>query len=284
MGRRIVVRASPFRGGSVGRLSSGSRHGPNLKPGNVMIGGHGRARITDFGLAVPGENTPGAVVERGLPPGTRAAPFTRHTGPSPRIRARAGFLAPSMIPRMFRLETARLFIREWDPADRPAFRAMAQDPVVMRYINGGVPLTEEEIDAALGRQRRHAAELGFCMGALVEKASGEVVGVAGLQPLGTTGDLEIGWWLSPRVWGRGYATEAGQAAMTHVLETLGRERVVAIIDPPNEASKRVAMRLGLRLVRRTTGVELGHRLPEIVVDLFAREARETGPAAELPLA
>jgi len=172
---------------------------------------------------------------------------------------------------MFRLETERLVIREWEPSDRPAFRAMAQDPVVMRYINDGVPLSEEQIDAALSRQRRNAEELGFCMGALVEKASGEVVGVAGIQPLGTTGDLEIGWWLAQRVWKRGYATEAGEAAMRHVLETLGRARVVAIIDPPNEASKRVAARLGLRLERRTNGVELGHRLPEIVVDLFSRE-------------
>lgn len=172
---------------------------------------------------------------------------------------------------MFRLETERLVIREWEPGDREAFRAMAQDPVVMRYINGGVPLSEEEIDATLARQGRNAEVHGFCMGALVEKASGEVIGVAGLQPLGTTGDLEIGWWLAPRVWGRGFATEAGAAAMNHVLGTLGRPRVVAIIDPPNEASKRVAARLGLRFVRQTNGVELGHRLPEIVVDLFVRE-------------
>ncbi|MBI2212950.1 MAG: GNAT family N-acetyltransferase [Acidobacteria bacterium] len=172
---------------------------------------------------------------------------------------------------MFRLETERLVIREWEPRDRDAFRAMAQDTVVMRYINGGCPLSEDEIDAALARQRRNASELGYCMGALVEKATGQVVGVAGMQPLGTTGDLEIGWWLAPRVWGRGYATEAGGAAKSHVFEYLGRKRVVAIIDPPNEPSKRVALRLGLRFERRATGEELGHRLPDIVVDLFGLE-------------
>jgi RimJ/RimL family protein N-acetyltransferase len=43
---------------------------------------------------------------------------------------------------MFRLETERLVIREWQPGDRDAFRAMAQDPVVMRYLNGGLPLSE----------------------------------------------------------------------------------------------------------------------------------------------
>ena len=110
------------------------------------------------------------------------------------------------------------------------------------------------------------------MGALVEKSSGLVVGVAGTQPLGTTGDLEIGWWLARPFWGRGYATEAGAAAMRHVLETLGRPRVTAIVDPGNEASVRVVKRLGMHYEGRYTGAQLGHRIAEMVVDLFRKEA------------
>src|SRR6185436_10207143 len=114
---------------------------------------------------------------------------------------------------MFTLETERLLIRPWQPADRPALKALTDDPLVMRYVHGGVPYAEEEIDEFLGRQARQLAEHELCMGALVEKSSGRVMGVAGVQPLGTTGDLEIGWWLAPDCWGRGYATEAGAAAM-----------------------------------------------------------------------
>lgn len=172
---------------------------------------------------------------------------------------------------MFQLETERLLIRPWQPEDRPQFTAFTQDPEIMRYVHGGVPYSEEEVDEWLGRQARQLAEHDVCMGALVEKASGRVVGVAGIQPLGTTGNLEIGWWLARDCWGRGYATEAGGAAMHHVLETLNRPRVVAVIDPPNEASKRVVGRLGMRYDARYTGTELGHRKPEIVVDLFVRE-------------
>jgi len=171
---------------------------------------------------------------------------------------------------MFRLETDRLLIREWQPDDRPALAGMATDPEVMRYVHGGIPFTEAQIDEMMRRQMRQAAEHGVCMGALAEKSSGRVVGVAGIQPLGTTGDLEIGWWLARDVWGRGYATEAGRAAMLHVLDMLKRPRVVAIIDPGNEPSRRVVDRLGMRFERRVTGAQLGHRLPEIVVDLFAR--------------
>jgi len=173
---------------------------------------------------------------------------------------------------MFRLETERLLIRPWEESDRAAFRAMATDPEVMRYVHGGEPYSEAEMDEFLGRQARQLEEHDLMMGALTEKATGRVAGVCGVQPLGASGDLEIGWWLDRDVWGRGYATEAGGAAMRHVLETLGRPRVVAIIDPGNVASQRVVERLGMRLAGRFTGAELKHRKPDIVVDLFVRDA------------
>ena len=171
---------------------------------------------------------------------------------------------------MFRLETDRLLIRPWIEDDRPAYRTIVDDPEVSRYVHGGRPYTDAEVDEWFARQARQLAEHGVCMGAVIEKSSGRLIGLSGTQPLGTTGDLEIGWIFARDTWGRGYATEAGAAAMRHVLETLARPRVVAIIDPDNEPSKRVAARLGMQYEARYTGAQLGHRLPEIVVDLFWR--------------
>ena len=173
---------------------------------------------------------------------------------------------------MFLLETERLVIRPWQPDDRPAFTSLMSHPEVTHYVHGGQPYSEAEVDEWFSRQARQLAEHGVCMGALIEKSTGNLAGLAGTQPLGTTGNLEIGWILARDAWGRGFATEAGAAAMRHVLETLARPRVVAIIDPDNEPSKRVAARLGMKYEARYTGEQLGHRLPEIVVDLFSREA------------
>ena len=96
---------------------------------------------------------------------------------------------------MILLESERLVVRSWSAADREDFAAMARDPELMRYIRGGTPFSEEEIDEFLARQARQLAEHCVCMGAMVEKESGRIVGVAGIQPLGTTSDLEIGWWV-----------------------------------------------------------------------------------------
>lgn len=171
---------------------------------------------------------------------------------------------------MFQLETERLIIRPWEGRDRAAFTGMARDPEVMRFVHRGEPYTDEEIDAFMARQAKNLADAGACMGAMVEKSSGRVVGVAGTQPLGRTPDFEIGWWLAREAWGRGYATEAGAAAMQHVFDVVGKPRAVAIIDPGNDASVAVALRLGMTYDRRYTGAELTHRLADIVVDLFYR--------------
>ncbi|MEO8217600.1 MAG: GNAT family N-acetyltransferase [Acidobacteriota bacterium] len=173
---------------------------------------------------------------------------------------------------MFGLTTERLVIRPWQQEDRPAFTSLMIDTEVTRFIHGGKPYTEDEVDQFLARQSRQMAEHDMCMGAAVERESDRIVGIAGVQPLGATSDLEVGWIFERASWGRGYATEAGAAAMKYVLETLMRPRVVAIIDPENAPSKRVASRLGMSYEARYTGVELGHRFPEIVVDLYFRDA------------
>lgn len=170
----------------------------------------------------------------------------------------------------FGFETERLVIRPWRPDDRAAFKALTEDAEVMRHIRAGRPYSDEEVDAWFARQATQLEQHGVCIGALVEKASGRVVGICGVQPLGTTGDFEIGWWLARDVWGRGYATEAGAGAMRYVFETLGRDRVVAIIPPENEASKQVVARLGMHHEGRRTGAELGHAKPEMVFDVYSK--------------
>jgi RimJ/RimL family protein N-acetyltransferase len=172
----------------------------------------------------------------------------------------------------FRLESDRLIIRPLRPDDRDPFIALMADPEVTRWVHGGLPYQPAEVEEFFIRCARNLAQHGVCMGALEEKESARMVGISGVQPLGTTGDLEIGWILSRTTWGRGYATEAGGLAMQHVLETLARPRVCAIIDVGNESSVRVATRLGMQYDRRYTGEELGHRRPEIVVDLFYKNA------------
>lgn len=86
--------------------------------------------------------------------------------------------------------------------------------------------------------------LGYGMFSVIERSSGRWVGRVGpWQPEGWPG-TEIGWGLSRAALGRGYATEAAAAAMDWAVDTLGWSDLIHCIDPANEASKRVATRLG----------------------------------------
>lgn len=145
----------------------------------------------------------------------------------------------------FELLTARLRIRPWESGDRPAIARMVRDPDMMRHITRGRTWSDTEVDEILARQARHLERFGACFGAVELVETGEVVGLAGLQPH-DDGQFELGWWIWKEYWGRGLATEAMRAVVDHARDVMGLQRVVAVIDPPNIASRRVAEKLGMR--------------------------------------
>jgi len=121
------------------------------------------------------------------------------------------------------------------------------DPVFTRYLNPtGAPFTPEESAAALARYRAHWVEHGYGVWAVEERETGRLVGRLGLSHHRLwPQDVEVGWGLEPAVWGRGYATEGGRAALDHAFTELGRDRVVSIVHPENAASIAVMTRLGI---------------------------------------
>ncbi len=56
--------------------------------------------------------------------------------------------------------------------------------------------------------------------------------------------LEIGWTLGKAAWGKGYATEAAEAAIRYAFLTQPVDRLISCIDPENTASQKVAVRVG----------------------------------------
>jgi RimJ/RimL family protein N-acetyltransferase len=147
------------------------------------------------------------------------------------------------------LKTDRLILGTWQSSDWRAFRPIAQDVEVMRYITGGIPWSDEQIRGFVDRQVKLYAERGFCRWRLVEEASGELIGFCGLGFWRDRLEPEIGWWLARRWWGRGLATEAGRCALRDAFERVGLERVISVAAAENTASRRVMEKLGLKLER-----------------------------------
>lgn len=80
---------------------------------------------------------------------------------------------------------------------------------------------------------------------LVIDVAGEATGFVMLSRP-SDGVAEIQWYVAPRLWGRGYASEASSAALNVAFEALGVHRIFATADPENQPSCRILERAGFR--------------------------------------
>lgn len=157
---------------------------------------------------------------------------------------------------MTELRTERLLLREPRTGDLHAVTALYRDAKVMRYISPPGPWSAARSAAALERMIRRWDDDGI--GTFVIELDGAVAGDVGLLPwdpatwtagasraqLGSDAEIEIGWTLARKRWGKGYATEAATAVRDWALGELGLTRLISLIDPENAASIRVAEKLG----------------------------------------
>lgn len=122
------------------------------------------------------------------------------------------------------------------------------DPEVMRF-GDGVQTPEWVREWTLTCLERYYQRWGFGPYAVVEKHSQELIGYCGLfyfPDVGGKPEVEIGYRLRRSAWGKGFATEAACAVRDFAFNSLGMQRLIALIDPDNIASIRVAEKLGMQ--------------------------------------
>jgi RimJ/RimL family protein N-acetyltransferase len=140
------------------------------------------------------------------------------------------------------LETRRLVLRPPIEEDLDGWAAVMADGDAARFIGGVQPRSAAW--RSLASNAGSWALKGFGMFSLIGKEDGRWIGWCGpWQPEGWPG-TEVGWTLLPHAWGKGYATEAAEAAIGWAFDALGWDEVIHCIDPANAASQGVARRLG----------------------------------------
>jgi len=160
------------------------------------------------------------------------------------------------------LTTERLRLRQWRETDVPAFAALNADPRVMQFMPN--VLTRQESDAMAERSARAIEHVGFGLWAVEVPGVAEFIGFVGLNrakfEAHFTPCVEIGWRLAHQFWGRGYATEAGHAALQFGFDQLQPDEIVSFTTVANERSRRVMERLGMT---HSTADDFNHpNLPE----------------------
>jgi [ribosomal protein S5]-alanine N-acetyltransferase len=167
------------------------------------------------------------------------------------------------------LYTPQLILRDLVPADWSAIYALSQEPEVTRFQTW-LRLSSDEAarqwvqNAITHNQRipRDAYNL-----AIVTQQDNNVIGWIGWGRTSEPNEknYNFGYALSPRVWGRGYMTEALQAAVTFMFGSLDAEKIFGECAEHNYGSVRVMEKAGLELISEwdernaVTGANEKHR-------------------------
>jgi RimJ/RimL family protein N-acetyltransferase len=148
--------------------------------------------------------------------------------------------------------TSRLAFREMTLADLPDMAALLGDPDVMWVY--AEPYSRDRARDWIDWNVRGYRERGFGLWILTLRETGEFVGECGLTPQTFEGitEVEVGYHIRRLFWGRGIATEAVSACRDFARDEARLPRLVALIDPRNVASQRVATKAGLAYERDVT--------------------------------
>lgn len=123
------------------------------------------------------------------------------------------------------------------------------DPEVTRYLGG--PRDRGWLKTVFEETAQDPYAEEYDLWPVVERETGEVVGHCGLLEKEVEGELEVEltYVLAVSAWGKGYAAEIGEALKRQAFEERGIERLIALIEPENAASERVAVKVGMRFER-----------------------------------
>ena len=142
------------------------------------------------------------------------------------------------------LSTERLVLRPVTADDHAAVLAHWTQPDVRRFLFDGAALSAAEVAETIEESIGDFAARGFGVWLIELGSTADLIGTAGLRPLGSSG-LEIFYSLAPGAWGHGYATEAARAVVEYGLGPLGLPEILAEVDEGNAASVAVVRRLGM---------------------------------------
>lgn len=148
------------------------------------------------------------------------------------------------------IESHRLVLTPWTPADSQPWRDLNADPVVRRFFPG--TLDAEQADAERERMISALGQQGWGAWVVRARATDDFLGVVGFQripePIPQAGSIEILWRFAQSAWGQGFATEAARACIEFGREALGFTEIFALTAELNTPSQAVMQRLGMEQI------------------------------------
>jgi len=190
------------------------------------------------------------------------------------------------LSRTYKIETERLIIRCYEPAD--AMKLHEAISISADHLRPWLPWMQQEpkspaTRASLIRYFRGQFDLGldYAFG-IFDKTEKELLGSTGLHTRIGKNAREIGYWINIKYLNRGYATEAVSALTKVGFAIEGLSRIEIHCVPENVRSRQIPLKLGYTLETTIPGDTHGDA-KNIMIWTLSKKDYEDSPLQNLPL-
>ncbi|MBK7852930.1 MAG: GNAT family N-acetyltransferase [Bacteroidetes bacterium] len=143
------------------------------------------------------------------------------------------------------IQTKRLLLRQITEKDARSMFELNEDPDVVRYTgNKGYRDLQEVLDFIHSYDQYEKYKVGRMT--MIESSTGEYIGWCGLKFLEEINEIDIGYRLKKKYWGKGYATESSIAILDYGFLSLGLKRIVGRAIRDNVKSTHILKKLGMK--------------------------------------
>ncbi|WLR42316.1 GNAT family N-acetyltransferase [Bacillus carboniphilus] len=146
------------------------------------------------------------------------------------------------------INTERIYMRKFVQEDINMFSKIVQKDEVGKWLGLGKGMSYEESTSYINRIIEHWEVHNIGVWALISKSTNEMLGHCGLRYIDDSQEIELIYLLDPKYWGKGIATEAGNAAVQYAFHSLKVKKVFARVRTNNSHSKNVLHKLGFTFI------------------------------------
>jgi RimJ/RimL family protein N-acetyltransferase len=145
-------------------------------------------------------------------------------------------------------QTPRLLLRQFTEADVPLILSLNSDPEIVKYVHEPTLKTEEQahkilLDIILPQYKNNLGRW-----AIHTKEHMDFIGWCGLKYRPEIDEIDLGYRLMQKAWGKGYATEAAQASLEHGFTELNLKLITGRAHIENQASIKVLEKIGMNFI------------------------------------
>lgn len=144
------------------------------------------------------------------------------------------------------LQTPRLILRQFTPADAALIKDLNSDPEVVKYVHEPTLQTNAEALKIIKNIILPQYKNNLGRWAIHLKENNMFIGWCGLKWIPERNEMDLGYRLKQNAWGKGYATEAARHTLHYGFNELKIQEIIGRAHIENIASIKILKKIGMK--------------------------------------